>query len=123
MIDVVMCIRRKADVTPEEFRRYWLEEHGERVKQRAATIGAVGYVQQHTIDTGLESIVQEGRGCSDDRFDGIAVVSFNSLDEMATKGAEPDALAAAEELMVDEATFIDHSRSLIWFTERHELIG
>jgi hypothetical protein len=51
------------------------------------------------------------------------VVSFDSLDQMATKGAEPAALAAAEELMTDEATFIDHSRSLIWFTERHQLIG
>jgi hypothetical protein len=36
MIDVVMCIRRKAEVSAEEFHRYWLEEHGERVRQRAA---------------------------------------------------------------------------------------
>lgn len=123
MIDVVMCIPRRDDVSPEEFRRYWLEEHGEKVRQHAPTIGAVRYVQYQTFDTGLEEIVQQGRGCGDDRYDGIAVVSFDSLDEMAAKGAEPGALSAAELLMADEATFIDHGRSLIWFTEHHDLLG
>ena len=122
MIDVVMCIRRRADLDPEEFRRYWLTEHGERVKRAAATIGAVRYVQYQTIDTGLEEIVQGSRGGPADRFDGVAVISFDSLDDMAEKGAEPDALAVAEQLLVDEATFIDHAASLIWFTEHHDLL-
>jgi hypothetical protein len=28
VIKVVMAIRRRDDVAPEEFHRYWLEEHG-----------------------------------------------------------------------------------------------
>jgi hypothetical protein len=123
MIDVIMCIRRRADVPAEDFRRYWLEEHGELVKKSATTIGAVRYVQHHTLDTGLEEIVQSSRGAPADRFDGIAVVTFDSLDDMATKGAEPDALAAAEALLADEATFIDHERSLIWFAEHHDVLS
>lgn len=122
MIDVVMCIRRHPDVTPEEFHRYWREEHGELVKRSAATIGAVRYVQHHTIDTGLEEIVQSARGARPDRFDGIAVVTFESLDDMATRGAEPEALAVAEVLAQDEAGFIDHANSLIWFTEHHDVL-
>ena len=122
MIDVVMCIRRKPDVDADEFHRYWLAEHGERVKRAAATIGAVRYVQYHTIDTGLEAIVQESRGGPADRFDGIAVISFLSLDDRAAKGAEPDALAIAEQLLADESAFIDHATSLIWFTEHHDLL-
>jgi len=92
------------------------------VTRHAATIGAVSYVQYHTIDTGLESIVQGGRGCPTDVFDGIAVVSFESLDDMASKGAQPEALAAAEELAEDERRFIDHSASRIWFTEHQTIL-
>jgi len=122
VIDVVLCIRRRRDVTPEEFHRYWREDHARLVTRHAATIGAVSYVQHHTIDTGLESIVQGGRGCPSDMYDGIAVVSFESLDEMANKGAQPEALAAAEELAEDERRFIDHSASRIWFTEHHTIL-
>lgn len=122
MIDVVLCIKRRQDVTPEEFHRYWREDHARLVARHAATIGAVSYVQHHTIDTGLESIVQGGRGCPSDVYDGIAVVSFESLDDMASKGAQPEALAAAEELAEDERRFIDHSASRIWFTEHHTIL-
>lgn len=117
MIDVILCIKRRQDVDPEEFHRYWREEHGRLVRRHARTIGAIGYVQHHTLDTGLEAIVQESRGCPADVYDGIAVVTFESLEEMASKGAQPEALAAAEELAADERRFIDHGASRIWFTE------
>jgi hypothetical protein len=122
MIDVVLCIKRRPDVSAEEFHRYWREEHGKLVARHATTIGAVAYLQLHTIDTGLESIVQGSRGCPADGYDGIAVVSFESLDDMASKGAQPEALAAAEELADDERRFIDHAASRIWFTEHVSVI-
>ena len=121
MIDVVLCIKRRQDVDPEEFHRYWREEHAPLVRKHAATIGAVGYVQHHTVQTGLEGIVQDDRGCPSDVYDGIAVVTFESLDDMAAKGARPEAMAAAQELAEDERRFIDHARSRIWFTE-HEAV-
>ena len=117
MIDVVLCVKRRQDVDPEEFHRYWREEHAKLVSRHAATIGAVSYVQHHTIQTGFETIVQDSRGCPSEMYDGIAVVSFESLDTMAEKGAQPEALSAAEELAEDEKRFIDHAASRIWFTE------
>jgi len=122
MIDVVLCIKRRHDVSPEEFHRYWRDNHAKLVARHSAVIGAVSYVQYHTVETGLESIVQESRGCPADAYDGIAVVSFESLEEMAAKGAQPEALAAAEELAEDERRFIDHAASRIWFTEHHSII-
>ena len=88
----------------------------------AAALGICSYIQHHTFNTGLESIVQGGRGCPPDVYDGIAVISFDSLDDMAAKGAEPAAFAAAEQLTEDERRFIDHSASRIWFTEHHKII-
>ena len=123
MIDVVMCIRKRADLTDEEFHRYWREDHASLVRRHADKIGVRRYVQHHTAETGLEAIVQDPRGCPHEAFDGVAVITFDSLDDMAAKGAEPDALAAAEELLEDERRFMDHGQSLIWFTDHHDVIG
>ena len=122
MIDVVLCARRREDLSLDEFHRYWREEHAPLVASHAGTLGIVSYALHLTLDTGLESIVQEDRGCPADVYDGIAILSFESLDEMAAKGAEPAALAAAEELAADERRFIDHAQSRIWFTGHHSII-
>ena len=122
MIDVVLCIRRRDGWSPEEFHRYWRDEHGPLVASHAEALGIRSYVQHHTLVTGLESIVQDDRGCPADVYDGVAVISFESLDDMAAKGAEPAALAAAEQLAADERRFIDHAQSRIWFTEHHTIV-
>lgn len=122
MIDVIMCIRRREDLSPEEFHRYWRENHGPLVKKHAPTIGVKRYIQHHANETGLEAIVQDARGCPHEAFDGVAVISFESLDDMAAKGAQPEALAAADELAADERNFIDHERSLIWFTDHVDIV-
>ncbi|HXQ19398.1 MAG TPA: EthD domain-containing protein [Acidimicrobiales bacterium] len=122
MIDVVLCARRRDDMSVEEFHRYWRDEHAPLVASHAETLGMLSYVLHLTLNTGLESIVQEDRGCPADVYDGVAVLCFESLDEMAAKGAEPAALAAAEELAADERRFIDHAQSRIWFTEHHTII-
>ena len=118
MIDVVLCIRRRADIDEAEFHRYWREDHAKLVASYAPLLGATSYTQHHTLTTGLESFVQDPRGCPSDVYDGIAVIGFESLEDMAAKGAEPAALAAAEEMAADEARFIDHAGSRIFFAER-----
>jgi len=122
MIDVVLCARRRHDMDIEEFHRYWRDHHAPLVAGHAETLGMLSYVLHLTLDTGLESIVQEDRGCPPDVYDGVAVLTFESLDEMAAKGAQPEALAAAEELAADERKFIDHAHGRIWFTEHHTII-
>lgn len=49
MLKLVYCIRRRSDVPPETFHRYWLEQHGPLVRSVASAIGAIRYVQSHTI--------------------------------------------------------------------------
>ena len=122
MIDVILCMRRREDISEEEFHRYWREEHAKLVASHANLLGMASYVQYHTITTGLESIVQEARGCPSEVYDGIAVIGFESLEEMAARGAEPEALSVAEEMAADERRFIDHTNSRIWFTERHVVV-
>jgi len=122
VIDVILCARRRNEMSLEEFHRYWRDEHAPLVASHAGTLGILSYVLHLSRNTGLESIVQDDRGCPADVYDGVAVLSFESLDEMAAKGAQPAALAAAEELADDERRFIDHAQSRIWFADHHTII-
>jgi EthD domain len=53
MIKLVFVIRRREDLSPEEFHRYWREEHGPLAARLLDELGARRYVQTHTVGTDL----------------------------------------------------------------------
>ena len=79
MIKLVYCIRKRDDISEEEFHRYWLEDHGPLVKSVADDIGACRYVQSHT---GMADINDMLRATTpfQDPFDGITEVWRESED-------------------------------------------
>jgi uncharacterized protein (TIGR02118 family) len=123
MIDIVFCLRRQPELSPEEFRRHWREQHAPLVKRHAEGLGIRRYAQLHSLDPSLSAVLRQGRGCMESDFDGVAVVSFDSLDALATAAGTPEGRRAGTDLLEDERRFIDLERSTIWFTEHHEVIG
>ena len=73
MVKLVYCIRRREDVPEDEFHRYWLDEHGPLVRSVADAIGAVRYVQSHTVSPELNAFLRQSRG-SAEPYDGITEV-------------------------------------------------
>ena len=120
MIKLVYCIARRADVSAEQFYRYWLDEHGPLVKSVAHDIGACHYVQSHTVLPELNTVMQAGRGLQPP-FDGITEVWWQSVEDFERGSATPAGQAAAARLQDDESTFIDFSRSHVFMTEEHEI--
>lgn len=120
MIKLVYCITRRADVPPAEFHRYWLEEHGPKVKAVAAAIGACRYVQSHTTLPEANAALKASRGLADG-YDGITEVWF--ADEAAFERAmsTPEGQAAGAMLVEDESRFIDFARSSVFLTREHEI--
>ncbi|WP_370655535.1 EthD domain-containing protein, partial [Candidatus Binatus sp.] len=49
MIKLVYIIRKRDDVSDQDFHDYWLHKHGPRVASVAKAIRARKYVQSHTI--------------------------------------------------------------------------
>ena len=125
MIKLTFCLRRRPDLSREEFQRYWLETHAPLVKARAEAIGVRRYVQCHTADLpGLHAAFQARNGGSPEPYDGVAELWFDSIEAMT--GGVPDAdaaAAAAAELLEDERNFIDLPSSPIWLGEEHEIVG
>ena len=120
MIKLVYVLQARDDVAPEEFHRYWLEEHGPLVASVAEDIRARKYVQSHTVDTPLNQALVESRGMAP-IHQGITEVWWDSLDELQAAMASDAGAKAAARLVEDEARFIDFTRSTIFITEEHPI--
>ena len=123
MIKLTFCLRRRPDLSVEEFQRYWRETHAPLVAERADVLKIRRYVQVHTrtdVD-GLHAAFQRRNDDAPERFDGVAELWFDSLDDLG--GDEPAVRQAQAELLADERNFIDLANSPMWLSEEHEVVG
>lgn len=122
MIKLTFCLRRRHDMTQEQFHRYWRETHAPLVAERAELLGIRRYVQTHTCDLpGLHRSLQARNGGAPEPYDGVAELWFDSLDKPGE--ADPAQKQAAAELLTDERNFIDLSNSPMWFATEHVIVG
>jgi uncharacterized protein (TIGR02118 family) len=118
MIKFVYVVRRRPDVSPEAFRKYWLESHGPLVRKHAQALRAKRYVQSHTLDTRFNAIAQKSRG-SAKPYDGITEVWLDSLKDLILTGISAKGREANRLLAEDEARFCDLPNCSVFFTEEH----
>ncbi len=122
MVKLVYCIRKAEDVSDEEFHRYWLEEHGPRVRKHAAALGARRYVQSHTLDTETNAALRGSRGAGRP-YDGITEVWWNDMEALTAGMSTLDGVAAGNDLLEDERRFIDLAGSSLFLTQEHEIFA
>jgi hypothetical protein len=118
-VKLVFCVRRRADVEPEEFHRYWLEEHAVLVRSVGELLRIRRYVQSHTVHGALTDALTASRG-SAEPYDGIAELWFD-VDDLQRELTE-QTLAANVLLLEDERRFIDLERSSLFVSVEHEII-
>jgi uncharacterized protein (TIGR02118 family) len=118
MIKFVYVARRRPDISPEAFRKYWLENHGPLVRSFAQTMRAKRYVQSHTLDTPLNQIGQQIRG-SRPPYDGITELWWDSVEDFVAAAQTPEGQQANLLLAQDEAKFCDLPNCSVFFTQEH----
>ena len=121
MIKLVFVIRRREDLSSEEFHRYWLEEHGPLARRLLESLGARRYVQTHTLETDLNGALAASRGTAE-AYDGLVEVWWDSLDALVAVFGSEEGQQANETLTEDEAKFIDFERSSLFISEEHPII-
>ena len=121
MIKLVFALRRRQDLSRDEFQRYWRERHAPLVREHADTLGIRRYVQTHTLPDGVHAALRMSRGAPEP-YDGVAELWFDSLEALANGVASDDGQAAATALLDDERRFIDHARSPLWLAEEHPVV-
>jgi uncharacterized protein (TIGR02118 family) len=121
MIRLVFCLRKRDDLSREEFQAYWRDHHAPLVRSHAAALGIRRYVQLHSVDDAISLAVAGARN-PPEPFDGVAELWFDSLEALAATGGTEEARAAGAALLADEATFIDLSRSPFFFANEHVVV-
>ncbi len=123
MITIAFLLRRRPDVDEVEFHRYWRDEHGPLVARHAVALGIQRYEQLHSLDPTMSAALRASRDCEATHYDGVALVTFESLDALTTSAASSAGRAAGAALLDDERRFLDLERCVIWLTESHVVIG
>jgi len=121
MVKLVFVIRRRQELSSEEFHRYWLEEHGPLARRLLDSLGARRYVQMHTPGGDLNAALAAPRGTAE-AYDGIAEIWWDSLDAFIAAAGSEEGQRANETLTADEARFIDFARSSLFLAEEHALL-
>ena len=121
MLKFVYCVRRRPDVSPEAFKKYWLENHGPLVRRNAQALRAKRYVQSHTLDNpALNQAAQQPRNTKVP-YDGITEVWWDSIEDLAVALQTPEGQKANLTLAEDEARFCDLPNCSVFFTEEHTI--
>jgi uncharacterized protein (TIGR02118 family) len=120
MIKLVFLLRRRPELTREDFQRYWRERHAPLVASHADTLGIRRYVQRHTVTESIFEKMGDVRGGVAD-FDGIAELWWERPERLS-----PEQVTAVREanrqLLEDEARFIDLPNSPVFFVDDYEVI-
>lgn len=123
MIKLTFCLRRLPSLSREEFQRYWQDKHAPLVQRHARVLGIARYVQSHSLPAGTASALAEVRGSAGQDFDGVAELWWDSMESFAAAGLTEEGRAAGQELLDDEARFIDLPNSPIFLVEEKQFVG
>ena len=121
VLKLVFAIRRRSDLSPEEFHRYWLQEHGPLARSLLEPLGVRRYVQTHTVAPELNAALASGRGTAE-AYDGLAEIWWDSLDAFVAASTSEEGQRANETLAEDESRFIDLERSSLFTAEEHPIL-
>jgi uncharacterized protein (TIGR02118 family) len=121
MIRLVFCLRKRDELSREEFQDYWRNQHAPLVRSHAAALGIRRYVQLHSIDDAVSQAVAGARN-PPAPYDGVAELWFDSIEALAAAGTTDAARAAGAELLEDEAKFIDLGRSPFFFADERVIV-
>ena len=123
MIRITFLLRRKPELSADEFYRYWREEHGPLVASHARHLNALRYVQVHTIDDPANEAMAKARGGMEPPYDGVAEVWWENRDALVAAMETPEGRAAGRALAEDEARFIDLPSSPLWLGHEYPQVN
>jgi hypothetical protein len=121
MITLTFCLRRLPHLTSVEFQRYWRHRHALLVQELAPVLRIRRYAQLHTLPHPVNAMLRQGRGTPEE-FDGIAVLTWDSVDDLIAASTTMQGREAGRRLVEDERRFIDLARSPLWINEEHVIV-
>ena len=123
MIRLEFVLRRKPSMSLAEFQKYWHSVHGPIVAKHATTLNILRYVQLHTLDDPMNEQMAKARGGMEPPYDGVAELWWTSREALAAAFGSSAGQAAGQELLEDEARFIDLPNSPLWLAYEYPQVN
>jgi len=121
MFKLIVCVRRRADISREEFQKRWIE-HGQLFRKFAGFYEVLLYKQNYTIKTPMNRLMKTSRGFGP-KYDGIGEIWWRSEEDFRRIAKSPLAPRLRAMFAGDECTFMDPTRSSGFFTDEHVFVG
>ncbi len=121
MIRIVYALHRLPRLTRKDCHKHWQEVHAPIVKKHAELLGIHGYTQLHTVSSRFfVRMMRLFRGTMEP-YDGVAEY-WVDREKMSKALKTPAGQQAMDELIKDEALFIDFPRSALWLGREHIIV-
>ena len=122
MIRLTYLLRRKPELSFEDFQTYWREKHGPLVAKHSTTLNILRYVQVHTVNDPINAVLP-GERTMLEPYDGVAELWWTDRDAFIASSMSEEGQAAGAELVEDEKKFIDLPNSPIWLAHEYPQVN
>ena len=119
MVKLVQCVRRRQDVSLEEFREKW-RQYGELIKAGAVATGGVRCTLSTTLAVKQNLMFAVKRG-TQEPFDGVAEIWFESAPALIAAMERPESRAGLAKFQAYQESFVDLERSSFFFAVEDEV--
>lgn len=123
MIRLQFFLRRKAELSLQDFQSYWLNEHGPLVLGLAADLNILRYIQVHTLDVPMTTGINQRGGEMEPAYDGVAELWWDNEESLEQAMASEAGTAAGAALLQDEQKFIDLPHSPLYLAYEYPQIN
>lgn len=111
MVKLTIAVKKKADISVEDFHDYWRTTHAELIKGLGISRYIRKYVQCHTA--------AEEYAAGEPAYDGTAEVWFDSAADKEKFLADPE---FAEKVVPDNLKFADMEKTVFFLTREEAVI-
>lgn len=118
VVKLYFPLRHLPSLSLAEAQRYWLTQHGPKVRRHSVASGSLRYMQVHRFESPVEAALRAARGTTVEAYTGHAEAW---IDRAAVR-ANPEARAASALFVDDERNFIDFTRSTMWLGKEHWIV-
>ncbi|MCP9628198.1 EthD domain-containing protein [Rhodopseudomonas palustris] len=123
MLKLTMFSRRLPGLSREQFDQHWRDRHGPLVRSHQAVLRIRRYVQTSPLaEPAAQESLRASRGMIAVDFDGLAELWWDSLEDHAAARTTAEGAAALRQLIEDERSFVDLSRSLAWYGAERQIV-
>jgi uncharacterized protein (TIGR02118 family) len=122
VIRLVFLLRRKPDLSLDEFHARWRDDHGPLVASHQTRLGIQRYTQSHRLDDPLNDLMAAARGAMEPPYDGVAELWWDNEADIAAALTAPGGSEAGRILLEDERKFIDLANSPMFWAREREII-